>query len=58
MRVSRLELNLEDLTVESLTTSPETAQSQFYYAQIVYTVLYETEQISCGGTCRTCNCWA
>lgn len=48
-------LNLDDLTVDSFSTDSTQAYSQ---PVIIHTVLYETEQISCGGTCRTCDCWA
>lgn len=47
-------LNLDDLAVESF----EMDAAQSTDVQIIRTVLYETEQLSCGGTCRTCNCWA
>jgi hypothetical protein len=49
-----MSLNLEDLNVESF----ETENTYATDVQIIRTVLYETEQLSCGGTCRTCNCWA
>lgn len=51
-----MSLNLDDLTVESFATMQET--QQYSDSVIIRTVLYETEQISCGGTCRTCDCWA
>lgn len=50
-----MSLNLEDLEVESFSTEATQAYNQ---PVIIYTVLYETEQISCGGSCQTCNCWA
>lgn len=53
----KLPLNVSDLDVDSfgidqpdsLAALPPTYNN---------TVLYETQQISCGGTCRTCDCWA
>lgn len=49
-----MSLNLDDLNVESF----ELENTYSSDVQIIRTVLYETEQISCGGTCRTCDCWA
>lgn len=49
-----MSLSFEDLNVE--TFELESTYSDDVY--IIRTVLYETEQISCGGTCQTCNCWA
>jgi hypothetical protein len=58
MRPSRLELRLDDLNVDSFAPEAGT-QSQSVESEIVLTVLYETEQISCGGSCQTCPvCWA
>jgi hypothetical protein len=47
-------LNVDDLTVDTF----EVETAQYSQPVIVLTVLYETEQISCGGTCQTCDCWA
>lgn len=49
-----MSLNLDDLTVETFDLETEYSND----AVIIRTVLYETEQLSCGGTCQTCNCWA
>jgi hypothetical protein len=49
-----MSLNLDDLNVETFDLEAEYASEPV----IIRTVLYETEQVSCGGTCRTCNCWA
>lgn len=49
-----MSLNLDDLTVETFDLESEYTSN----VPIRHTVLYETEQLSCGGTCRTCNCWA
>ncbi|HEX6036907.1 hypothetical protein [Longimicrobium sp.] len=51
-----MSLNLDDLIVESFVSMEET--QQYSDSVIIRTVLYETEQLSCGGTCRTCDCWA
>ena len=49
-----MSLNLDDLIVDTFPTEdPQTTQ-----AYVIRTVLYETEQVSCGGTCQTCDCWA
>ncbi|HYW09145.1 MAG TPA: hypothetical protein VE913_19450 [Longimicrobium sp.] len=57
MRTTKLELNLDDLNVDTFgTTDPgiaPLAESRFYH-----TVLYETEQLSCGGSCGSCPCYA
>ena len=49
-----MHLNLDDLTVDTFATS----SAQDDRPVIILTVLYETEQLSCGGSCQTCNCWA
>ena len=49
-----MHLNLDDLTVDTFATS----DAQYERPEIILTVLHETEQLSCGGTCQTCNCWA
>ncbi len=51
-----MSLNLDDLIVESFVPTETTLQ--YSDSVIIRTVLYETEQISCGGTCQTCDCWA
>lgn len=49
-----MKLNLDELNVD--TFSAEAAQSDG--PVLIYTVLYETEQVSCGGSCGSCPCWA
>ncbi|HEX2204422.1 MAG TPA: hypothetical protein VHG91_14020 [Longimicrobium sp.] len=58
MSASRLSMNLEALNVESFLTDPSAPGSAEANYRIYYTVLYETEQVSCGGTCGSCTCMA
>jgi hypothetical protein len=74
MRKSKLKLNLDEMTVDSFLVdsipsgtgtvkghsySDEYEQeAQVMGSQIQKTVLYHTEQVSCGGTCGSCPCWA
>lgn len=60
MRESKLALDLDDLGVDSFsTTDPDGMTFNPLYASYVQrTVLYHTEQVSCGGSCNTCPCYA
>ena len=50
-----MSLNLDDLTVDTFATTDDNVEQ----VPIVYTVLHDTEWISCGGSCATCPvCYA
>jgi hypothetical protein len=49
-----MKLDLDALTVDTFSAEA----NQYDRPIIIYTVLYETEQLSCGGTCGSCPCWA
>ncbi|HST61673.1 MAG TPA: hypothetical protein VLK84_23410 [Longimicrobium sp.] len=49
-----MKLNLDELNVDSFSAEAD----QYNQPVIIYTVLYETEQVSCGGSCGSCPCWA
>ena len=55
MRASKLALNLDELNVDTFST--DVGSEATYASEIRLTVLYETEQLSCGGSCGTCPCW-
>ena len=50
-----MKLDLDALTVDTFSAEAEQAADR---PIIIYTVLYETEQLSCGGSCGSCPCWA
>ena len=57
MRETKLALDLEELNVDTFST--DVGSEATYASEVRLTVLYHTEQISCGGTCGTCPvCWA
>ncbi len=49
-----MKLNLDELNVDTFSAEAD----ELDRPRIIYTVLYETEQVSCGGTCGSCPCWA
>lgn len=62
----KLHLELDHLAVDTFHTSHAPAgmgpqQAEYLLSQWNNTVLYDTQQVSCGGTCGTCggtDCWA